>query len=97
MSSESLHVQSLSDLRKYVHFTLCEQNELESGSFEVTEKVLVRGKKMCGILFCLHGPRSVRLTAIWETERNTILFYSSSGVRTATTHLPAIPRIEPAT
>ena len=96
MSSQFLDVQSLHDIRTYVHFTLCEQNELASGSFEVTEQILVRRKKMCGILFCMHGPRSVRLTAIWETERNTILFYGSSGTRTATAKLPMALRIKPA-
>ena len=37
---------------------------------------------------------SVKLTAIWETERNTILFYGSSGERTAKTQLEAAPRLE---
>jgi hypothetical protein len=96
MSSVFLDVRYLNDLRNYVHTTLCEQNELARGSFEITERVLVRGKKACGIYFCLQGPRSVKLTAIWETERNTILFYGSSGTRTATTQLPAVLRSDPA-
>ena len=29
--------------------------------------------------FCLHGPRAVKLSAIWETDANTILFYGSRG------------------
>jgi hypothetical protein len=95
MSADSLQIHTLNDLRSYVQYILCEQNELARGSFEVTERILVRGKKACGIYFCLHGPRSVKLTAIWETERNTILFYGSSGMRTATTHLQAALRFEP--
>lgn len=47
----------------------------------MTERILVRGGNPCGIFFCVHGPRSVKLTAIWETERNTILFYGSAGER----------------
>jgi len=31
--------------------------------------------------FCLHGPRAVKFTAIWETDRNQILFYGSTGER----------------
>ena len=96
MSADSLQIRNLSDLRNYVHYILCEQNELARGSFEITERILVRGEKACGIYFCLHGPRSVKLTAIWETERNTILFYGSSGTRTATTQLQAVLRLEPA-
>jgi hypothetical protein len=33
------------------------------------------------MLFCLHGPRSVKLTAVWETISNTVLFYDSTGQR----------------
>ena len=95
MSADSLQIHNLNDLRNYVHYILCEQNELARDSFEITERILVRGKKACGIYFCLHGPRSVKLTAIWETERNTILFYGSSGTRTATTQLEAGLRLEP--
>jgi len=87
MSADTLEIQDLDDLRRFVHTTLCEQNQLEKGAFEVTERILVRGRQPCGIFFCLHGPRSVKLTAIWETERNTILFYGSSGERTGKTHL----------
>ncbi|MEM9656755.1 MAG: hypothetical protein AAF961_00205, partial [Planctomycetota bacterium] len=41
----------------------------------------------CGIHFCLHGPRALKLTAIWETDRNTILFYGSRGERVRRTIL----------
>ena len=95
MSADPLQIENLNDLRNYVHSTLCDQNELESGAFEITERILVRGKRACGIYFCLHGPRSVKLTAIWETERNTILFYGSSGERTAKTQLEAAPSLAP--
>jgi hypothetical protein len=94
MSADSLQIHNLNDLRNYVHYILCEQNELACGTFEITERILVRGKKACGIYFCLHGPRNVKLTAIWETERNTILFYGSSGQRTVTTQLQAVLRLE---
>jgi hypothetical protein len=62
----------------------------------VTERFLVRGRQPCGIFFCLHGPRSVKLTAIWETDRNTILFYSSSGERVLKAQLVQAPVLVPA-
>ncbi|MCU0880601.1 MAG: hypothetical protein MUF06_22760 [Pirellulaceae bacterium] len=96
MSANPLHVQDLSDLRNYVQQTLCDQNQLELGAFEVTERILVRGRRPCGIFFCLHGPRSVKLTAIWETDRNTVLFYSSSGERVQKTQLVGAPALVPA-
>ena len=96
MSVHSLQLHSLSDLRHYVYHTLCQQNELEPGAYRLTERILVRNGSPCGIHFCLHGPRSVKLTAIWETDRNTILFYASSGERCHRTQLTAAPALVPA-
>ncbi len=93
MSADSLEIQDLDDLRNFVHSTLCDQNQLEKGAFDITERILVRGRRPCGIFFCLHGPRSVKLTAIWETQRNTILFYGSSGERTLKTQLVPAPKL----
>ena len=95
MSAQSLQIDNLNDLRSYVHETICEQNELQVGAFQITERILVRGKRACGIFFCLHGPRSVKFTAIWETDRNTILFYSSSGERVGKTQLVQAPVLAP--
>jgi hypothetical protein len=72
---------SRSDLREFVYATLCEIFQLQIGAFPITEKVLNRAGKPCGIYFCLQGPRAVRFTAIWETERNQVLFYGPSGER----------------
>ncbi len=94
MTAASLPIHNLDDLRRYVHHTICEHNELEVNVFEITEKILLRGGKPCGVYFCLHGPRSVKLTAIWETESNTILFYGSTGQRMHRTHLVAAPELQ---
>lgn len=91
-----LQIDNLNDLRDYVHQTLCDQNELQPGAFQVTERILIRGQNPCGIFFCLHGPRSVKLTAIWETDRNSILFYNSSGERVGKTQLVQAPVLAPA-
>ena len=93
MDGEGMHIQDIEDLRAYVRKTICQRNELEESAFEVTERILVRSGTPCGIFFCLHGPRSVRLTAIWETDRNTILFYGSAGQRLQTTRLMAAPNL----
>jgi hypothetical protein len=72
---------NLNELREFVNATLCEIFQLQLGAFPITEKVLNRAGKPCGIYFCLQGPRSVRFTAIWETERNQVLFYGPNGER----------------
>lgn len=87
MPSGCPKINNLDELRTYVYETLCLQNDFEPGAFELTERYLIRDGIPCGIYFCLHGPRSVKLCAIWETDRNTILFYGSTGERTSKTQL----------
>jgi hypothetical protein len=96
MLSSAEPIGSLENLRKYVVGVLCEQNQLELGAFPISERILVRGGKPCGLFFCLHGPRSVKFTAIWETEHNTVLFYDASGERILRTRLVRAPRLEAA-
>ena len=91
MLTASSEIQSLDELRQYVYQTLCNQNGLEIGAFPMTERILVRSDSPCGIFFCLHGPRSVRFTAIWETDQNSILFYGSTGERSHKTRLTETP------
>ena len=90
----STSVQTLNDLRAYVNEVLCRSQELELGAFQVTERILVGAGKPCGVYFCLHGPRAVKFSAIWETDRNTVLFYGSTGERFHKTQLVAAPQLE---
>jgi hypothetical protein len=87
-------IRSLDDLRGYVNETLCKHYQLQRDAFEMTERVLHRAGKPCGIFYCLHGPRAVKFTAIWETQRNQILFYSSTGERFQKTQLLEAPDLE---
>lgn len=93
MTVQHAPVFNLNELRQYVYETLCRHNELEIGAFHITERILVRSGNPCGVFFCLHGPRSVKLTAIWEIQRNTILFYGSDGTRQQKTQLTAAPEL----
>ena len=86
-------IQSIDELRQYVYHTLCQHEQLELGAFPFTEKLLTRGDRPCGLLINLRGPRSVLFSAIWETERNTILFYNSVGERFQTTQLEVAPSL----
>ncbi len=95
MLTNARQLHNLKDLRKYVNETLCESDQLVADTFPVTERIVTRGGRPCGIFFCLHGPRSVKLTAIWETDTNTILFYGSSGERYHKTELESAPTLEP--
>lgn len=93
MCADVIQLHNLNDLRRFVHQTICDQHALETAAFELCERVLVRRGTPCGMLFCLHGPRSVRLTAVWETEQNTILFYGAAGERLLKTRLMQAPSL----
>jgi hypothetical protein len=87
MPTETQRLDDLQAIRRYVTETLCKQDQLETDHFPLSERILVRGGAPCGVFFCLHGPRSLCLTAIWETDSNTILFYGSRGERFRKTQL----------
>ncbi|MCE5268781.1 MAG: hypothetical protein LLG00_12940 [Planctomycetaceae bacterium] len=87
-------VETVHDLRDYVNTTICSYFELREGAFSLTQRVLRRGDKPCGIFFCLHGPRATKFTAIWETDRNQVLFYGTRGERVIKTQLIEPPQLE---
>jgi hypothetical protein len=91
MLADSPRINDLDDLRSYVQQIICEKNDLEVNAFSMTERILVRAGKPCGLFFCLHGPRSVKFTAIWETDHNSVLFYSPTGERTQKSQLAHVP------
>jgi hypothetical protein len=87
-------IDSQEELRDYVYETFCDHYQLQIGEYRMTERILVRGGTPCGMYFCLNGPRMMRLTAIWETDRNQILFYAADGERFQKTQLIEAPRLE---
>ena len=74
-------VRSVNDLRTFIHYKLCEKENLLSELFTTTECPLTRRGRVCGLQFSLFGPRSVRLSAIWDSDHNTIYYYDTQGVR----------------
>lgn len=96
MLSHSQQIENLQDLREYVNTMICHHQELQKGAFRLTERILVRAGKPCGIYFCLHGPRATKFTAIWETDGNQVLFYGSRGERFLKIQLLDAPALEEA-
>ena len=74
-------VRTLDELRKFIHETLCAKENLVADEFAISEVRLTRAGELCGLQFCVRGPRSVRLAAIWAAERNTIFLYDAKGQR----------------
>ena len=89
-------LDNVNGLREFVQLTLSEHYQLQVGAFHMTERILIRNGKPCGIYFCLHGPRAMKFSAIWETDRNRILFYGSAGERFLKTQLSDPPKLDAA-
>ena len=68
-------------LCKTVEQKLCDIGHLEPFQFPMTQREVIRGGKAVGIYFCVHGPRSVKLTAICDFVKNSIIYYGSDGIR----------------
>lgn len=79
----------LQSLRKLVQEKLCEIGMLEPNQFPLTERSVVKADRVCGVYYCLHGPRSVKLTAIADLERLNLICYGSDGARQAEEKLVA--------
>ena len=60
---------------------LCDLGHLVPSQFPMTQREVVRAGKTVGIYFCVHGPRSVKLTAICDFTKSTVIFYGSDGIR----------------
>lgn len=74
-------------LRKIVERRLCDLGHLEVNQFPMTLREVIRAGTPCGLYFCVHGPRSVKLTAICDLKSQTVIFYGSDGNRRETVQL----------
>ena len=66
----------------------CRKENLLENHFPMTELELKRGESCCGYQFILHGPRSVKLSAVWDRSGNEVLMYDVVGKRFARVRLP---------
>ena len=74
-------IRDLQQLRAWVHKTLCDRENILQDQFGLTETVVWRSGAACGLQFCLRGPRSIRLEAIWVADRNLVYCYDACGAR----------------
>ena len=91
--ADGLRFDSLEELCRFVANTLAALENLKPEHLKFTDEVLFRQGTPCGMHFCLYGPRELMLSAVWETETNSILFYGCNGDRLQRTALSAAPRI----
>ena len=71
------------ELHELVHRELCAKENLLEDQFTTRATSVVRRGRACGTSFVLQGPRSVRLTAVWEADLGTLYLYDARGERFA--------------
>lgn len=81
-------VRTLDQLRLFVHIALCRKENLLEHHFPMSELELTQNGVRCGFQFVLHGPRSVKLAAVWAESSNEILLYDATGHRFSRIRLP---------
>ena len=86
--SQKVKTGNFEAVREFIRGELCEKNQLERDAFEMSERVLTRKGQHCGFYFCIYGPRSVRLTAVWDLVKGSIFFYDSLGRRATSCPVP---------
>lgn len=88
MPAAPADVRTLDDLRNFIHIALCKKENLLEHHFPMTELKLNRSGQHCGSQFILHGPRSVKLSAVWDRALNEVLLYDAIGRRFARIRIP---------
>lgn len=81
-------IRTMDQLRIFVHLMLCRRENLLEHHFPMTEIELLRNGRRCGAQFVLHGPRSVRLAAVYAEPTNEVLLYDATGRRFSRVRLP---------
>lgn len=90
MIALTAHKIDHSSLCMTIEEKLCQLGHLVPNQFPVTQREVIRGGKSVGVYFCLHGPRSVKLTAICDYKKDTVIFYGSDGVRRESIVIPRL-------
>ena len=84
------------ELQTYIHEQLCDLDQLDIEQTPLKQMPLMRGKKLCGIVFHAEGPRLLRTSAVWALEEARVIFYDSTGCRAREVRLSESPDAPPA-
>jgi hypothetical protein len=82
---------TLDRLRQFVLETLCERDHLDPQQAQLSQGLVQRRGRPCGLFFQVRGPRLLRTYAVWAGDEHRILFYDSTGERFAEARLSDAP------
>ena len=87
MVEEQRSLPTLETLRQHIHQTLCAHDRLEPQQAPLSQAIVQRRGRPCGLFFQVSGPRHLRTYAVWSLDEGRIIFYDSTGNRFAVTRL----------
>ncbi|MEZ6066434.1 MAG: hypothetical protein R3B90_12170 [Planctomycetaceae bacterium] len=93
-TADALELKTLADLRNFIHIELCARENLLPEESRMHEMAIRREGELCGMQFFVHGPRLVRLSAVWAAEQNVVFLYDARGERYNRINLPSRITIE---
>src|SRR4051812_2692479 len=88
---EIISLPTLDDLSRHVRLVLARADNLDPEQAPMSQEVLLRSGRPCGLFFQIQGPRRVKAYAVWAGEEGRVLYYDSQGRRFAQTRLSAGP------
>ncbi len=74
-------LRTADDIKDFIHAQLCQKENLVLGQFNLSATPLEKRGQFCGMQYVLHGPRSVKLGAVWARDVNVIYLYNAAGER----------------
>lgn len=91
MQTTVVSLPKLEDLRRHVLQVLCRHDNLEPEQTPLSQAMIKRSGRPCGLFFQIQGPRMLKTYAVWAGEEDRVLFYDSTGLRFAETKLSEGP------
>ena len=91
MVEQLISLPTFEALRHYVHEMLCAHDQLAPAQTPLTQAVVQRSGRPCGLFFQVTGPRLLRNYAVWSLADRRIIFYDSTGARFAVARLQQSP------
>jgi hypothetical protein len=83
-------IRTRAEVAQYVHFRLCERENLLEDQSPLVAQPLRLGERICGWHYEVRGPRNVRLTAIWSSDQRMLYLYDAAGQRFEKKPLPDV-------
>jgi hypothetical protein len=93
MGEAVVALPTLDELAVFVHAALCQQDALDPEQAPLVRTILTKGRRSCGIVFHVEGPRLLRTSAVWAADDDRIIFYDSTGQRVRAVRLSEAPAI----